>query len=156
MFTKCLHGDLSRLSDIFIRYYLACNARRIWSIARGACCREETESRVPLSEVSFRTDGCRRWRTDFIYPRGIAESSFGRLHHGTSPGNKVCRRYFNSNARPFFFQTIQFYKINFWKELIKESIYIFIKLFVETNQCDRNNLKACKELISYIDMSKSL
>lgn len=65
----------------FFRYYLARKARQ--SAARGACCSlVETESRVPLSEVSFRTDGSRRCRTDFIRPRGVAESSFGCLCHG--------------------------------------------------------------------------
>lgn len=65
----------------FSIYYLARKARQ--SAARGACrSLEETESRVPLSEVSFRTDGSRRCRTDFIRPRGVAESSFGCLRHG--------------------------------------------------------------------------
>lgn len=48
-----------------------------------------SESRVSLSEVLFRTDGSRRWRTDFIRPREVAEPSFGRLRHGASPGNAV-------------------------------------------------------------------
>lgn len=81
------------LPDIFLRYYLARKARQ--SVAKGACCSlEETENRVPLSEVSFRTDGSRRCRTDFIRPRGVAGSSFGCLRHGAVTGQRSLKTLF--------------------------------------------------------------